>query len=199
MARWKYYKHHSGYGDSPDCEWEDEECPNHPDLYLLRDAAADERGAIADYLECASVSCSREVFLHVTEEEMEHYIETMRLISLLDPVQADMLEEEGLDFLVTKRHMGKSKWKHMNSEEKEEEESQIEVPDKKDSERIRCLTEAIKGELQAVNKYQRYMNQAKEEVVKKHFCDLMNDEKEHVAEFTAALFQLTHEPVADES
>lgn len=195
MPKWKYYDHQTGYGNSPDCEWEDEECPNHPDLYLLRDAAADERGAIADYLECAFSTCSREVFLHVTEEEMEHYVLTMRLISLLDPVQADFLEEEGLDFLVTKRHMGKSKWKQMDSMAGEEEG--IKPPDKKDSDRIRCLTEAIKGELQAINKYQRYMNQAKHELVKKHFCDLMNDEKEHVAEFTAALFRLTHEPLEE--
>ena len=33
----------------PPCPPETDECPNHPDLYLLRDAAADERGAIADY------------------------------------------------------------------------------------------------------------------------------------------------------
>ena len=31
--------------------------PDHPDLYLLRDAAADERGAIADYLACAAETC----------------------------------------------------------------------------------------------------------------------------------------------
>ena len=38
---------------APPCPPETDECPNHPDLYLLRDAAADE-GAIADYLACAA-------------------------------------------------------------------------------------------------------------------------------------------------
>ena len=63
---------------------ETDECPNHPDLYLLRDAAADEAGAIADYLACAAETCLDEIFLDVAEDEMEHYAETMRLISWLD-------------------------------------------------------------------------------------------------------------------
>ena len=78
----------------PPCPPETDECPNHPDLYLLRDAAADERGAIADYLACAAETCLDEIFLDVAEDEMEHYAETMRLISWLDPVQAEMLAEE---------------------------------------------------------------------------------------------------------
>ena len=46
----------------PPCPPETDECPNHPDLYLLRDAAADERGAIADYLACAAETCLDEIF-----------------------------------------------------------------------------------------------------------------------------------------
>jgi rubrerythrin len=42
------------------------------------------------------------------------------------------------------------------------------------------------------------MNEAQEDQVKEHFCELMNEEKEHVAEFTAALFELTHEPLQEE-
>ena len=49
------------------------------------------------------------------------------------------------------------------------------------------------------NKYQRYMNDAEEPRVKELFCHLMNEEKEHVAEFTAALFRLTHEPLPEET
>ena len=94
----------------PPCPPETDECPNHPDLYLLRDAAADERGAIADYLACAAETCLDEIFLDVAEDEMEHYAETMRLISWLDPVQAEMLAEEALDVLVMKRPIGKPKW-----------------------------------------------------------------------------------------
>ena len=43
------------------------------------------------------------------------------------------------------------------------------------------------------------MNDAEEPRVKELFCHLMNEEKEHVAEFTAALFRLTHEPLPEET
>ena len=79
------------------------------DLYLLRDAAADERDRRLPA--CAAETCLDEIFLDVAEDEMEHYAETMRLISWLDPVQAEMLAEEALDVLVMKRPMtGKPKW-----------------------------------------------------------------------------------------
>ena len=71
-------------------------------------------------------------------------------------------------------------------------------PRKKDLVAIRCLTKAIQDELHAINKYQTYMGEAEEPQVKKHFCELMNEEKEHVAEFTAALFELTNEPLPEE-
>ena len=185
------------YGCPASCMPEMEDCPNHPDLCLLRDAAADERGAIADYLACAFETCLDEVFLDVAEDEMQHYIETMRLISQLDPVQAKMLEEEDLGFLVMKRAIGRPKWVTPQSIQIEQD-VQIPPPDKKDLPAIRCLTKAIQDELHAINKYQKYMNQAEEPQVKELFCELMNEEKEHVAEFTAALFELTHEPLPEE-
>ena len=82
------YPAKTGYGCPPPCPPETDECPNHPDLYLLRDAAADERGAIADYLACAAETCLDEIFLDVAEDEMEHYAETMRLISGLIRIQS---------------------------------------------------------------------------------------------------------------
>jgi hypothetical protein len=77
---------------------------------LLRDTATDERGAIADYLTCAAETCLDEIFLDVAEDEMQHYVEIMRLISLFDPVQAKMLEEEDLGVLTMERHIGRPKW-----------------------------------------------------------------------------------------
>jgi len=175
-----------------------DKCPNHPDLCLLRDAAADERGAIADYLECALETCLYEVFFDVIEDEMQHYAETMKLISLFDPVQRKMLEEEDLGFLVMRRPIGNPKWASPQNTTKKDEDVEIIPPNKKDLPAIRCLTNAIQGELHAINKYQQYMAKAKEIQVQEHFCDLMNEEKEHVAEFTAALFKLTHEPLPKE-
>ena len=183
--------------ECPPCMPTMDECPNHPDLYLLRDAAADERGAIADYLSCALETCFDEIFLDVAEDEMQHYVETMRLITLFDPVQAQMLEEENLDVLVMRRRVCNSKWCPNNI--LEEQDVQVPLPNKKDLSAIRCLTKAIQDELHAINKYQQYMNQAKDQRVKELFCELMNEEKEHVAEFTAALFQLTHEPILEET
>ncbi|MDT8903983.1 hypothetical protein [Anaeroselena agilis] len=197
MPKSTCYPAKAGYGCSPSsCKPDMDECPNHPDLYLLRDAAADERGAIADYLTCAAETCLDELFLDVAEDEMQHYVETMRLISLFDPVQAAMLKEEDLGFLVMKRP--KPKW---TASKKAQEEADVEVvpPNKKDLPAIRCITKAIQDELHAINKYQRYMNEAEEDRVKAHFCMLMNDEKEHVAEFSAALFKLTHEPLPEET
>ncbi len=198
MAKPGCYPAKSGYGCPPSCLPAEDECPNHPDLYLLRDAAADERGAIADYLFCAAETCLDEVFLDVVEDEMRHFAETMRLISLFDPVQAEMLEEEDLGFLVLRRPMGKPKWAPAKKAQQAEDVGVV-PPGKKDLPAIRCLTKAIQDELHAINKYQRYMNEAEDSRVKEHFCELMNDEKEHVAEFTAALFKLTHEPLPEET
>ncbi|CUH95334.1 hypothetical protein P22_1404 [Propionispora sp. 2/2-37] len=200
MSRHKYCSSEYDYScpDSDTFDLDDEECPNHSDLYLLRDAAADERGAIADYLACAMETCLEKLFLHVAEDEMQHYMETMRLISSLDPVQAQMLEEEDLDFLVMQRApIGKPKWGPPGINE-EEEDVDVPPPGKKDMPAIRCLTKALQDELHAINKYQEYMNKAVDSGVRDHFCELMNDEKEHVAEFTAALFKITHEPMAQE-
>lgn len=200
MAKPNYPKPKNKYGCQPSCPPSFDECPNHPDLYLLRDAAADERGAIADYLTCALDTCLDEVFLNVAGDEMEHFVETMRLISVFDPVQAEMLEEEGLGCLVMKRPPGRPKWTNTGTASLEAGDStEVVPPRKKDLPAIRCLTKAIQDELHAINKYQRYMNQAEDPRVKEHFCELMNDEKEHVAEFTAALFEITHEPILEDS
>lgn len=196
MTRPNYRPAKSTYGYPSSYTSTMDECPNDCDLYLLRDAAADERGAIANYLGCALETCLEEVFFDVVEDEMRHYLETMKLISLLDPIQAKMLEEADLDFLVMKRvPSSNTKWGKPNVTT-EKQDAKVLPPTKKDLPAIRCLTQAIQDELHAINKYQKYMNQAENQRVKDHFCKLMNEEKEHVAEFTAALFELTHEPLS---
>lgn len=201
MARPKYNKkNYNNWGCNIPCDVEEDECPNNCDLYLLRDAAADERGAIADYLECGILTCQQEIFFDVVEDEMQHFIKTMQLITLFDPVQADALEEAGLDDLVMRRPSRRPKWQaNVTDECDDDDDGNVEPPCKEDLPAIRCLTKAIQGELQAINKYQRYMNMAQDERVKEHFCELMNEEKEHVAEFTAALFEFTHEPLEEEA
>ena len=90
---------------------------------------------------------------------MEHYAETMRLISWLDPVQAEMLAEEALDVLVMKRPIGKPKWA---TAKKAPEAADVAVPEQKRFARRSIITKAIQDELHAINKYQRYMNDAEE-------------------------------------
>ncbi|SMC72611.1 ferritin-like domain-containing protein [Sporomusa malonica] len=174
-----------------------EECPSSPDLLLLRDAAADERNAIAFYLDAARSSCTPHLFLDVAEDEMHHYVETMREISRLDPVQADLLSEAGLDMLVMTRPLFKPKAKVI-AKEAGTNDVQVILPDRKEMPTVNLLTKALSDEFLAVNKYQRYMLDAENAEVQMLFCHLMNEEKEHIAEFTAALFELTHEPLPPE-
>ena len=177
-----------------ECDMDSPEvCPDHPDLILLRDAAADERNAIAFYLEAAVETCLDECFLHVARDEMCHYLETMRLVSCLDPVQAEAFREQGLDMLVMGRpEKTAAKWQHCWQDCSEEDMAK--PVNKKELTKVKYLTQALEGELKAINKYQTYMEEAKYEEVKVHFCELMNDEKEHVAEFTACLYKITNEP-----
>ncbi|WP_371376379.1 ferritin family protein [Sporomusa aerivorans] len=174
-----------------------EACPNDPDLLLLRDAAADERIAIAFYLEAAKGSCLTDLFLGVAEDEMRHYVEIMREISRLDPVQAQIFRDAGLDSLVMARPAFEPK---LNADIIRETTAEVQItpPSRKDMPTVVFLTKAISDELMAINKYQRYMQMAENASVQRLFCRLMNEEKEHLAEFTAALFDLTHEPILPE-
>ena len=172
-----------------------ESCPNDPDLLLLRDAAADERNAIAFYLEAARASCMPALFLDVAEDEMQHYVEIMREISRLDPVQAQMFSDVELDMLLMTRPLFRPKTKAAIIKENEAGDAEISPPSRKKMPTVVLLTRALNDEFQATNKYQRYMETAEDPAVQRLFCHLMNEEKEHIAEFTAALFELTHEPL----
>lgn len=198
MARLRAYKKSpkSKVSAESDTACPVEECPNHPDLLLLRDAAADERNAIAFYLEAARASCMPRLFLDVAEDEMEHYVELMREISRLDPVQAKTLSDEGLDMLLMTRPLFKPKTKAALAPEADD--VKVVPPDREDMPTVQLLTRALTDELQATNKYQRYMEMAEEGSVQRLFCHIMNEEKEHIAEFTGALFELTHEPLPPE-
>ncbi len=180
-------------------DMEEMECPNHPDLILLRDAAADEREAIADYFHAAQHTCMSELFLDIIEDEMQHYVMIMRHISMLDPVQAEMLREEGLTELTMSGMMKKMRAKWMEKTIMcEPEDAQVSPLDADELEAVCYLTNALVGEFKAINKYQCYMKKAEIDHNKHLFCYLMNDEKEHVAELTKAIFAITQEPLPPE-
>lgn len=169
-----------------------EVCPNHPDLLLLRDAAAGERTAIAFYLEAARESCLQ-LFLDIATDEMQHFAQLMQMVSCLDPVQAQSFREAGLDTLTITRPLIRPK-----NKTKKLEDPHCILPDRTETVTVNFLTRAIVDELQAINKYQRYMQAAEDQTVARLFCHIMNSEKEHLAEFTAALFELTNEPLPPE-
>ncbi|MDF2502024.1 MAG: hypothetical protein K0Q77_2738 [Anaerosporomusa subterranea] len=173
-----------------------EECPNHPDLLLLREAAADERNAIAFYLRAAHVTCLDSLFLDVAEDEMQHFMQTMQLISSLDPIQAEIFEEECLPFLTMPRRPKHkpAKWQPPEPEDNIEDVA-VTPPSLDELATVDILTKAISDELMAINKYQRFMSEATLPEVRDLFCLLMNGEKEHLAEFIKALFCITHEPL----
>jgi rubrerythrin len=182
-----------------ECDNDNEECPNHPDLLLLREAAVDERNAIAFYLRSAQVTCLDSLFLDVAEDEMQHFIQTMLLISSLDPVQAEAFENENLPFLTMPRRPKQmtAKWQPPEPENIVEDVV-ITPPSLDELATVDILTKAIGDELMAINKYQRFMSEATLPEVRDLFCQLMNEEKEHVAEFIKALFCITHEPLPHE-
>lgn len=181
-----------------------DECPCHPDLLLLRDAAIDERNAILEYLTAAQDCCLPELFLHTAQDEMRHYFETMRQINRLDPIQAEAFREVGLDMLTNNRMANNCKKNAptavvQQAETAEAAEAALAaLPPERRMPTIAALTQALAGELAAANKYQRYMCEAKDARVQALFCHLMNDEKEHIAEFTAALYDMTQEPLTPE-
>lgn len=178
----------------------DSDCPAEPDLLLLRDAAADERNAIAFYLNAANTTCMDALFLDIAEDEMNHFMETMRLITALDPVQAEMYEEVGMTYMTMPRRPKHQhvKWHPPVVEEEDDDEMEVPPPDAEDLPKIDLITQAMDDELHAINKYQEYAQQAVNPEVRALFCHLMDEEKEHVAELTKCLFHLTHEPLDHE-
>lgn len=181
-------------------------CPDDPCLLMLRDAAIAEREAILFYLEAAAMVCGdlRRLFLDTAEDEMRHFVMTMRHIAALDGVQAEALEEVGLDTLLAQRGMT-PKWAAGWQPECAcplEAETMV-VPPAQETENdltpVCLLTKALTSELEAINKYQKYMEKTSASACCRHFCHLMNDEKDHVASFIAALYDLTGEPPSEEA
>ncbi len=177
--------------DPPRPEYEEECCPDDPCLLMLRDAAIAEREAILFYLEAAAVLCGdlRRLFLDTAADEMVHFAMTMRHIAARDPVQAEALEEVGLDCLLPRRAMTPkwaAGWQPQCAGPYVEEAAGVSA--------VCLLTKALTSELEAINTYQKHMVKAEDSACCRHFCHLMNDEKGHAASFIAALYEQTGEP-----
>jgi rubrerythrin len=182
-------------GQHCDCFGE-EICPDEPCLILLRNAASAEREAIAFYLEGALAEGRlADLFTQIAANELLHYVETMRLISRFDPVQAEYLEEEGLDYLVLQRPI--PKWPDCQCGQKPPETDDLALPPEKNAiNALKLLTRALADEFAAINQYQSFMTCTDHTDCQEHFCHLMNEEKAHVAEISAAIFRLSHNHAA---
>lgn len=169
--------------------------PADPCLARLRKAAVAEREAILFYLDAANMVDTdlRTLFLAVAEDEMRHFVQTMNRIAGLDPVQAKALEASGLDILVMPRKAiprWAGAWPPTCAPLPEPTTGQP----AENMTAVCLLTKAMNSELDAVNLYQSFTEQAQAQACCEHFCRLMNDEKHHVAQFIAALYELTCEP-----
>lgn len=178
----------------PDCE--ELCCPDDPCLLLLRDAAIAEREAILFYLEAAAMLCGdlQQLFLDTAADEMEHFVIIMRRIACLDPVQAEALDEVGLDSLLPRRAMlpkWATGWQPACAVSPP-------VETEADMTAVCLLTKALTSEFAAINTYQKAMTKTEDDFCGRLFCRLMNDEKEHVASFVAALYCQTGEPPPEE-
>jgi rubrerythrin len=166
-----------------------------PSLALLRKTAVAEREAIIFYLGAANLVDRdlRALFLAIAEDEMRHFVQTMTLIAGLDPVQAKALEASGLGILImpraaTPRWAGG--WPPTCAPLPEPTNGQPAGT----MTAAGLLTKAMNSELDAVNLYQDFTEKTRATASCDHFCRLMNDEKHHVAQFIAALYELTCEP-----
>ncbi len=169
--------------------------PADPCLATLRKAAVAEREAILLYLDAANMVDRelRTLFMAVAEDEMRHFVQTMNLIAGLDPVQAKALEASGLDILVMPR-AAVPRWAGGWPPTCSPLPEPTSVQPAGNMAAVGLLTKAMNSELDAINLYQDFTEQAQTPACCDHFRRLMNDEKHHVAQFIAALYELTCEP-----
>ena len=160
MAKAHCYPAKTGYG-CPRPVAETDRCPNHPDLYLLRTPLRT-GGARSPTTWLARPKLVDEIFLDVAEDEMEHYAETMRLISLIRSsrnARRRSSRRAGNETADRQAEMGYPPKKPRSGGCRG-------PPGKKICPPFNHHLKAIQDELHAINKYQRYMNDAEEPRVK---------------------------------
>ncbi len=178
-----------------------------PDLLFLRDDIADELGAVVGYLECAKQIKDHRIsnrFREVANDETGHFILLMRMVSSLDPVQAEELKKHGLMMLnyypeqvrpygMPGNCLGSNQQEWPERYERHHRESSDKksyYPDERD---VECLRNAIRDELHAINAYQKQIQETSNQAIKNLLTTIMNKEKEHVSEFTKLFYDMYHE------
>jgi rubrerythrin len=165
----------------------------------LRKAAIAEREAALFYLAAANMLGGdlRTLFLTVAEDEMRHFVMTMHHIAVRDSAQAKALGTAGLDVFIMPR-MAVPKWAGAWPPTcaplpKRPPDSADNLP-AEDMQAVDLLTKAITNELVAINLYECFCKLADSGSAREHFDRLQTNDKSHVAQFIAALYELTCEP-----
>jgi rubrerythrin len=172
-----------------------------PDLIFLRDDIADELGAIVGYLECADQIKEHRIserFRETANDETGHFIQLLRMVAMLDPVQAAELKKQGL-FMINGLNEQTLPFgipgKCPGCEQPERHRR--DYVDKKfyapDERVVECLRNAIRDELHAINAYQKQVQATTNPAIQNLLTTIMNKEKEHVSEFTKLFYELYHE------
>jgi len=171
-----------------------------PDLLILREDIADEVGAIIGYLECATqIKDYRisEQFRATADDEMGHYIRLMRMLAVLDPVQAEELKKQGLAMLNGANESGPGlaysiagKCQGCNQPEGRRRDYSPKKIYPADEQVLECLKNALRDELHAINAYQKQILAIANPAIQNLLTTIMNKEKEHVSEFTRLFYNL---------
>ncbi len=171
-----------------------------PVLYFLREDIADELGAIVGYLECATLSKDYRIgalFREIANDEMEHFIRLMGALAQMDSVQAEQFQKTGFSEVLmgiegtNPYGMGfPSQCQACLKPERRRHDNNDKRMYMADDRTIECLQNAIRDELKAINAYQRQLKETTNPAIQNLLTVVMNQEKEHVSEFTKLFYAI---------
>jgi rubrerythrin len=171
-----------------------------PVLYFLREDIADELGAIVGYLECADLAKDYRIgslFREIANDEMEHFIRLMGALAQNDSVQAEEFQKTGFSEVL----MGTQGtnpygigYPFQCQACLKPEKRRHDYNDKRvymaDDRMVECLQNSIRDELKAINAYQRQLKETSNPAIQNLLTVIMNQEKEHVSEFTKLFYAI---------
>lgn len=172
-------------------------------LFFLREDLADEMGAIIGYMECAAQTHQpqlSETFTRIASEETGHFIRIIRMVSRLDPVQAELLKQQELTILTLMNDSVHPPENHQEDDYYPKDGNQHRRKNFSGEQRhfesefwdLECLEKAIRDELKAINAYQKQVQITADQNIQNLLITIMNKEKEHLARFIKLFYELSH-------
>ncbi len=170
-----------------------------PVLYFLREDIADELGAIVGYLECADLVKDyriSSIFREVANDEKEHFIRLMGILAQMDPFQAKEFQRAGFSEVLSGNESANpfstnpygAGFPFQCQTCLKPERRRHDYNEKRmymaDDRTMECLQNAIRDELKAINAYQKQLKETANPAIQNSLTLIMNQEKEHVSEFT---------------